>query len=233
MKLGLAWTKLINFALFQAGWFACVLGAAFGRVWLGTSLGLVFVLIHLTLAPFLAGEMRLLGTALCVGLVVDSAHIGTGALVCFEGSVFPGLAPPWILVLWMQIASTLRFSLSWLEGRYVFGCLLGACCGVLAYAAGVRLGAAGFGPDPTFALLQIGAGWGLALPLLLFLARKTAHGDEAARYQFSRCCGLSRPACKETKERPAGSRWAFVVFFPFLGSEGFSEKPAPKIPCKR
>jgi hypothetical protein len=184
MKLGLAWTKLVNFALFQAGWFACVLGAAFDRVWLGTNLGVVLVLIHLALAPNRAGEMRLLAFALCVGLVVDSVHIGTGALVFFEGSVISVLAPPWILVLWMQLASTLRFSLSWLEGRYAFGCLLGACCGVLAYAAGVRLGAAGFGPDPILALLQIGAGWGLALPLLLFAARKTAHGHEAARYQI-------------------------------------------------
>jgi hypothetical protein len=186
MRQGLVWTKLINFGLFQAGWFACVLGAAFGRVWFGTGLGVVLVLTHLALVPNRAGEMRLLTFALCVGLVVDSVHMRTGALVFFEGSVLPGLAPPWILVLWMQIASTLRFSLSWLDGRYVVGCLLGACCGALAYAAGVRLGAAGFGPDSTFALLQIGAGWGLALPLLLFVARKTACGLEAPRYQFSR-----------------------------------------------
>lgn len=186
MRQGLAWTRLINFALFQAGWFACVLGAAFGRVWLGTGLGAVFVLIHLALAPNRAGEMRLLAFALCVGLVVDSVHIGTGALVFLEGNVVAGLAPPWILVLWLQIASTLRFSLSWLEGRYVLACLLGVCCGALAYAAGVRLGAAGLGPDPTRALLQIGFGWGMALPLLLFVARKIVRGHEAARYRFVR-----------------------------------------------
>ncbi|ACU90514.1 conserved hypothetical protein [Desulfomicrobium baculatum DSM 4028] len=184
MMLGPMWTKLINFGLFQAGWFACVLGAAFGQVWLGTGLGVVFVMTHLALVPNRAGEMRLLIFALCVGLVVDSVHMRTGALVFFEGNVFPGLAPPWILVLWMQIASTLRFSLSWLEGRYVFGCFLGACCGVLAYAAGVRLGAAGFGTDSTRALLQIGFGWGLALPFLLLVARRISRGHETERYQI-------------------------------------------------
>ena len=186
MRQGLAWTRLVNFALFQTGWFSCVLGAAWDRVWLGTALGVVFVLIHLALATNRAEEAGLMTSAFCVGLVVDSVHIGTGALVFFEGTVIPGLAPLWILVLWMQIASTLRFSLSWLEGRYVLACLLGGGCGALAYAAGVRLGAAGFGPDPTRALLQIGFGWGVALPLLLFAARKIARGHEAARYRFAR-----------------------------------------------
>ncbi len=177
-------TRLLNFVLFQAGWFACVLGASFGRVWLGTALGLLFVLIHLALVPDRVREGRLLAFALCVGFVVDSVHASTGVLVFSQGSVITGLAPPWILVLWMQIASTLRFSLSWLRGRYVFASFLGACSGALAYAAGVRLGAAGFGQDTVHALVQIGASWGLALPVLIFGEGKTAGGDELGHYRI-------------------------------------------------
>jgi hypothetical protein len=181
MRPGLAWTKLINFALFQAGWFACVLGAASGRVWLGTTLGLALVFTHLALVPNRGQETRLLAFALVIGIVVDSFHALTGALVFFRGSILAGLAPPWLLVLWMQLASTLRFSLSWLGGRYVLACVLGALSGAGAYAAGVRLGAAGLGPDTALALVQIGAGWGLALPLLLFVAQK--NDDQGGCYR--------------------------------------------------
>ncbi|MDO9584075.1 MAG: DUF2878 domain-containing protein [Desulfomicrobium sp.] len=175
MSSALFRTRLLNFVLFQAGWFSCVLGAASGRVWLGVGLGLALVLTHLALTLDRSREGRLLAFALVLGLVVDSVHGLTGTLVFFSGSVIPGLTPPWLLVLWMQLASTLRFSLNWLAGRYVLAGVLGACSGAGAYAAGVRLGAAGFGPDYTLALAQIGAGWGLALPLLLFVAQKN-HG---------------------------------------------------------
>lgn len=181
MSSALFRTRLLNFALFQAGWFACVLGAASGRAWLGTGLGLALVFTHLALVPDRGREARLLAFALVLGLVVDSVHASTGVLVVFSGGVIPGLAPPWLLVLWMQLASILRFSLSWLAGRYVLAGVLGACSGAGAYAAGVRLGAAGFGPDYTLALAQIGAGWGLALPLLLFVAQKNHGSGECYR----------------------------------------------------
>lgn len=94
MKSPLLRTKLVNLALFQAGWFACVLGAASGRVWLGTGLGLFFVFTHLALVVDRGREGRLLAIALIIGLVVDSVHVATDALVFVSGSVFPGLAPP-------------------------------------------------------------------------------------------------------------------------------------------
>lgn len=169
-------TKLVNVLLFQAGWFACVLGAARGRVWTGTALGLVLVGAHLALVQHRRSEAKLLAFALVLGLAVDSAHQGLGTLVFFSGGVVAGLAPPWILVLWMQIASTLRFSLHWLAGRYLAAGVLGGLAGAGAYAAGVRLGAAEFGPDKAQALALIGLGWAAALPLLLFAAR----GNEAA-----------------------------------------------------
>jgi hypothetical protein len=165
-------TKLVNVLFFQAGWFTCVLGAARGWVWMGTILGLVLVGAHVVLVPHRNREARLLAIALVLGLAVDSAHIVSGSLVFFSGSVVPGLAPPWILVLWMQIASTLRFSLNWLAGRYLAASVLGALAGAGAYAAGVHLGAAEFGPDSALALARIGFGWAVALPLLLFAAHR-------------------------------------------------------------
>ncbi len=170
MISGLARTRLLNFALFQAGWFCCVLGAAAGRPWLGTGLGLCLVLAHLALAGERREEAELLLGALALGLVVDTAHLRMGTLVFQGGHLHPDFAPPWLLVLWLQFASTLRFSMHWLAGRYVLGCFLGGVAGALAYWAGVRLGAASFGTTQAAALLRIGLSWALAMPVLLLMA---------------------------------------------------------------
>ena len=54
--------KVINVALFQAAWFAAVLGAARGMLWLGP-LAMVPVLgVHPTLAENRSGEMKLHGS---------------------------------------------------------------------------------------------------------------------------------------------------------------------------
>jgi hypothetical protein len=177
---GLTRTRILNFALFQAGWFCCVLGAAAGRPWLGTGLGLCLVLAHLALAGERRAEAELLLGALALGLVVDTAHLRLGTLVFQGGHLHPDFAPPWLLVLWLQFVSTLRFSMHWLAGRYVLGGLLGGVAGALAYWAGVRLGAASFGVEPAFALLRIGLSWGLALPLLL-LMEGMGKGREGSR----------------------------------------------------
>ena len=176
---GLLRTRLLNFVLFQAGWFCCVLGAASGRPWLGAGLGLLLVLGHLGLVRARRKEAALLLGALAVGLVTDTLHLRTGSLVFTGGSLHPDFAPAWILVMWMQFASTLRFAMSWLEGRYVLGGLLGGVAGAMAYWAGVRLGAATLGPDAAVSLVRIGLSWALALPLLLFLAG--GDGEDGAR----------------------------------------------------
>lgn len=66
MNAGLLRTKLVNLMFFQAGWFACVLGAAAGRPWSGAGLGLILVLAHLVLVWDRVGEAKLLAFALVI-----------------------------------------------------------------------------------------------------------------------------------------------------------------------
>ena len=40
--------RLLNFAMFYLGWFACVMGAGRGELWLGPSVVAALVLIHLS-----------------------------------------------------------------------------------------------------------------------------------------------------------------------------------------
>lgn len=184
MNPRLPWTNLANAALYQAGWFACVLGASSGRPWLGTFLGWGLVCVHLALSNERGREVRLLACALILGFAVDTAHLRTGALVFFAGSMHPDYAPPWILVLWVQFASTLRYCMHWLRGRFVLGAILGFCAGGAAYAAGVRLGAAQFGPDLARSVLQIAVSWGLAVPLMSFILDRIDPSGLPGRYRI-------------------------------------------------
>lgn len=177
-------TRFLNVVLFQGGWFCCVLGAAWGRPWFGTILGLALALAHLALVRDRREEGALLFGALALGVVVDTAHLRMGTLVFQGGFLHPDFAPPWLLVLWLQFASTLRFSMHWLSGRYIIGSLLGAVAGALAYWAGVRLGAAAFGPDTVTSMLRIGLSWGLAMPLLILMAGKGGKGEVGASYRI-------------------------------------------------
>ena len=182
MISGQIWTSLLNYALFQAGWIVCVLGAAIGYPWIAATVGLLLVLVHLALVRDVARESLLLLASLLLGLLVDGVHIRTGVLVFPVGRFHPDLPPAWILVLWLQFAMTLHYSLGWLTGRYFLGALMGSVSGALAYWAGVRLGAAAFGTELAHSLVQIGLSWGLSILILLKISLLTAPKKNATTY---------------------------------------------------
>jgi hypothetical protein len=183
MKGGRSWTNLINYLLFQGGWAICVLGAAKGYPHTAAAIGLIPLLLHLLLVPDRRREGRLLAMALLMGIVVDGIHIHTGTLV-FAANLHPALPPPWILVLWLQFAMSLRYSLHWLRRNRPVGLLLGGIAGAFAYWAGVRLGAAGFGVDVAAALFRIGLSWVLVMAVFLYLPGLVTADDARAVYPF-------------------------------------------------
>jgi hypothetical protein len=74
--------------------------------------------------------------------------------------------------MWINFALTLRFSMSWLLGRYFLGAAIGALGGPAAYYAGARLGAVEFETSLTTSLVVVGLVWAAALPILLYWARE-------------------------------------------------------------
>ncbi|MGH8545973.1 MAG: DUF2878 domain-containing protein [Gammaproteobacteria bacterium] len=165
---------LVNVALFQIGWFACVLGAAHGRAGLGSMIALTIVVLHCLRAPHSLPEAALVLTAAAMGALWDSI---LGALGWFDyGTLF---APYWIVALWMVFATTLNVSLRWLKGRYLLGALFGAVGGPIAYYAGEKLGAFTYA-DPLLALGAQAVGWALLMPLMLRVAQRL-DGFGAAR----------------------------------------------------
>lgn len=165
--------KVINFLLFQLGWFSCVIGAAKGFPLVGLSVAALVVTLHINRAPRPASEIGLLLICALTGLVFDSALLATGWVAYPNGGWIPGLAPYWIVAMWLLFGTTLSESLSWLQGRWVMAAIAGAVGGPLSYLAGEKLGAIEL-VAPTNALLMLGLGWGVMMPLLAVVARPAA-----------------------------------------------------------
>jgi hypothetical protein len=161
---------LINFALYQIGWFAIVTGAANDRPWLGMGLGLAAIGVHLILARGRVWQLGLVVAAGALGFALDSLQLWLGVFRYPSGMVCPWLAPPWDVVLWMQFATLLPFCFRWLSRHYLLSSVLGFIGGPLAFYAGEQLGAVAFLPPRLLHLAVLGGIWSLALPLLVWLS---------------------------------------------------------------
>ena len=106
---------LTNYAAFQLGWFACVLGAANDRPWLGPVVVAFVVGLHLLMARRPSREFALLVMCALCGLVFDSALLWTGWVAYPNGEWIPGLAPYWMISLWIVFGSTLNLSMVYIS----------------------------------------------------------------------------------------------------------------------
>ena len=166
---------LLNYALYQIGWIAAVVGAGQGHPWLGMGVALTLLVGHLVLARRRRAELRLVVAAGLMGLAIDSTQAAAGLLSFPSGVVVSWLCPPWIVVMWMQFASTFRFSLRWLVGRPLRALIFGAVGGPLAYVIGERLGAVELGSPRVVSLLVLSLAWTVAVPSLMWLAGRDRH----------------------------------------------------------
>ncbi len=165
-KRGILLRKVINFIVFQAAWFAAVLGAANGMPWLGVIAVPLALALHLALSPDWRPELLLALVAAGTGFVFDSVLVAAGSFSPIP-YVFPApFSSLWMVMLWVNLATTMNVSMGWLRGRYVLGLVFGAIGGPLAYYSGAKLGAMTRLPDPR-GLLGIGIAWAIAFPLLL------------------------------------------------------------------
>lgn len=164
----------MNFAVFQAVWFACVHGAARGTPWLGPVLAAALLPINLRFSAAPRRELALWALSGAVGLVADSALRSTG-LLAFPGSdggsPGPGwaLAPVWIVTLWVAFGSLLTSSLSWLSGRRLPLVALSAIGGPLSFWSGSKIGATAV-PGGWMGYLALSIEYSVAVPCLMAAA---------------------------------------------------------------
>ncbi len=171
---------LANLIAFQIGWFACVLGGAYGQPWAGTALALTIAVVHLASSARPGDEARLLAIATALGAAWDSALVALGWVSYSAGTLLPGTAPVWIVAMWTLFATTLNVSLNWLKNRHLAAAAFGAVGGPLAYYAGMKLGAVRFA-DLGIAMAALALGWAVILPALLRLGQRFDGVNSAPR----------------------------------------------------
>ena len=171
---------LINLALMQVSWFACVLGAANDLPWAGVLVTLAVVAWHLLRTTQPRKETMVLLGALVVGIALDSALASSGLMTFASGTVVTGLTTPWMLSLWLGFATTLNASLRWLMTRPLFAVLFGAAGGPLAYWSGAKLGAIALN-GAALGLLCIGLGWASAMGFFVLLTKRIGHAPSTRK----------------------------------------------------
>ncbi len=163
--------QLVNFLVFQAAWFAVVLGAAHGRPLAGTAAAVAAMAWHLAVCARPAREARLLAACCALGFGIETALAQTGFVAYPGGQPVAWLPPYWLVALWGLFGIALNVTLRWLRGRPALAAALGAVAGPLSFASGVRLGGARF-VDAVPALAALALAWAFALPVLMALARR-------------------------------------------------------------
>ena len=162
---------VVNFILFQIGWFACVIGAAKQMPWLGVATVLAIVIWHLTQAKQAKKEVQLLIIALVIGGTFDQIMLNH-QLITYQAHGWSSmLVPVWILALWAEFVTVLNVSLRWMKGRWLVAVLFGAIGGPLAYVGAEKLGAVTLNHLP-ISYVALSVGWACLTPLLLKLSQK-------------------------------------------------------------
>ena len=157
----------------QLGWIACVLCGA--RGWLLTALASAAAVLacNLWLArKELARELRLVAWVTGVGFIVETVHLATGVFTLAVPTAHPWLCPLWLLFLWSIFSTLLTGPFKWLAGRYWLSALLGALFAAPNYFAGARMGAIILNESTLFTVSMLAVVWALAMPLMVWLARK-------------------------------------------------------------
>lgn len=180
---GLRHTQLINYALYQGGWCACVMGASWRHPWVGLAIALAFIGAHLTLSPERSVELRLMLFATLVGTAVEVFQIAAGTYH-FTSGTLNGVWPPlWLLAMWAQFATTFRFSLRSVIARPRAAALFGAAGGPIAFIAGQRLGAVTLLPPVSHGLLRLAITWAIALVAFSLVVRRVTADGHSPRYR--------------------------------------------------
>jgi len=175
---------LVNITLYQAGWFAMVLGAARGWPWAGAGVGLVLLAVHLVLVRERKPELQTIVGVGILGTLIDSAQAFAGVFVFESGYWSYWVVPFWLTVMWMQFATLFHFALRWLSGRYLLSAVLGAVGGPAAFWTGERLGGVIFPMGTRHSLLFLAAVWFAALPFTILLADRFRPQKGTGQYRI-------------------------------------------------
>lgn len=166
-------------------WIACVGGGGAGLWWLGPLAVLAFGIWQVSRSSFRFGELSMVLVAAPLGMTVDTLLIGFGLLKYpTPGPWGPGVAPIWIVALWVGFVLTLNHSLAWLKGKPGLAFVVGGVAGPFSYWLGATTWRAVEFSAPMIVVLgALTIVWAVITPALVLLADRfdgLRMGDEAS-----------------------------------------------------
>lgn len=170
--------KIINFIGFQLGWFTCAFSAAHEQQWIAVGVVAFMLFIHLSFSKRWKQDVYFILTVTLLGGSIETLA-GLLGVYSYNGSSYPNwIVPLWFLALWALFASTLHYSLSWLNHRYVLAALLGAVAGPLSYFGGEKIGAINIVDNMVLSLIWLILIWGMGMPFLMWLGLQKPFSSE-------------------------------------------------------
>ena len=163
--------QLLNFIVFQAAWFAAVLGAAHESPLWGTAAVLAAFAWHLAVSARPAEEAKLFALVCLIGFIVETGNAMLGHVSYPSGQPVANLAPYWMVALWGLLAIALNVTMRWMKRRYALAAVLGAVAGPMSFIGGVKLGGAQF-IHTTPALIIMACSWAVLMPALMGLSMR-------------------------------------------------------------
>ena len=160
--------RLFNALGFQASWWVCVAGVAYGLELPAIAFCFSLACVHLYRTENLLRELKLAAGVLLTGIALDSS-LQYFSVIRFHGSSLGPLSPFWLWMLWVMFSMTLNSSLSFLRSQpLLLSSIAGMLFGPLSYYTGAALGAAEFKSSAVH-ILAMATAWLIAFPFIVSL----------------------------------------------------------------
>ena len=171
---------LLNFGAFQICWFGCVLSAAYSVPLWSLALAISVVALHLAFTKYWKQELKSVLLVAALGCICELG-LGFGGWIHLEGHSPPdAVFALWFLAFWLNFATVLNVSLSWLHSRTKLAVLFGVLGGPPAYYGAQQLGALELRTPLWETLVILAIYWGIACPVVLNLARRINPQENAS-----------------------------------------------------
>jgi Protein of unknown function (DUF2878) len=175
------WSKILNAVGYQAVWFACIYSASRGNAWLGFIASVIFSMIMLAFAGKAKDDIRILSIGLCLGACVDSIFASSGLIKYDAPWPIEGIAPLWIMALWLSFSLTLNHSMGFLRDNLTLAAAFGLIGGPLAYFGADRLfNVLDFGNNTIGVIFALAIAWAIAIPAIFWIDKRIANTQKAA-----------------------------------------------------
>jgi Na+/phosphate symporter len=169
------WRLVVDILGFQSTWWACALGAGAGRWEPGVAVGAAVAAGQLAASGERRAILITMLAAAAMGILAESALVAAGLVQYAAPWPIPGLAPAWLIVLWVVFATCIPATDRML-GKHALAkaAVIGAVVAPPTYWAGEGLGALTLAPPSWHALAAFAIVWAIATPAMLAVYRRTA-----------------------------------------------------------